>query len=35
MSEVNELKRLYSANHKYSFLDSGSKQAIESRDIQD
>ena len=35
MSEVNELKRLYASNHKYSFLDSGSKQAIESRDIQD
>jgi ParB-like nuclease domain len=35
MSEVNELKRLYASNHKYSFLDSGGKQAIESRDIQD
>ena len=35
MSEINEVKRLYSQNHKYSFVDVGSEPAIRSRNLQD
>lgn len=35
MSEINEVKRLYSQNHKYSFVDAGSEPALRSRNLQD
>ena len=35
MSEINEIKRLYSNNYKYSFVDAGSESALRSRNLQD
>ena len=35
MSEINEIKRLYSNNFKYSFVDAGSESALRSRNLQD
>lgn len=35
MTEINELKRLYSKNHKYTWVDASGKSALESKDIQD
>ena len=35
MSEINEVKRAYSNNYKYSFVDAGSESAIRSRNLQD
>lgn len=35
MSEINEVKRAYSNNYKYSFVDAGSESALRSRNLQD
>lgn len=35
MSEINEVKRLYSKNYKYTWVDAGSEPAITSRNLQD
>jgi hypothetical protein len=35
MSEINEIKRAYSKNYKYSFVDAGSESALRSRNLQD
>lgn len=35
MSEINEVKRVYSNNYKYSFVDAGSEGALRSRNLQD
>lgn len=35
MSEINEIKRAYSNNYKYSFVDVGSEAALRSRNLQD
>ena len=35
MSEINEIKRAYSNNYKYSFVDAGSESALRSRNLQD
>lgn len=35
MSEINEVKRAYSNNYKYSFVDAGSEPALRSRNLQD
>ena len=35
MSEINEVKRAYSNNYKYSFVDAGSEWALRSRNLQD
>lgn len=35
MSEINELKRLYSKNFKYSWVDAASENALRSKNLQD
>jgi len=35
MSEINEIKRAYSNNYKYSFVDAGSESALRSKNLQD
>jgi hypothetical protein len=35
MSEINEVKRAYANNYKYSFVDAGSEGALRSRNLQD
>ena len=35
MSEINEVKRAYANNYKYSFVDAGSESALRSRNLQD
>lgn len=35
MSEINEIKRAYANNYKYSFVDVGSESALRSRNLQD
>jgi len=35
MSEINDIKRLYSKNYKYSWLDAASENALRSKNLQD
>lgn len=35
MSEINEIKRAYANNYKYSFLEQGSEWALRSKNLQD
>jgi hypothetical protein len=35
MSEINEIKRAYANNYKYSFVDAGSESALRSKNLQD
>jgi len=35
MSEINEIKRAYANNYKYSFVDAGSEWALRSKNLQD
>lgn len=35
MSEINDIKRIYSRNHKYSFVDAWWEAALKSKNLQD